>query len=132
MMRAVNPQPMPYGLQRHAVYQLPSGHYVMVGSPSRDGTDVSALTVNAKIMNFVEGGQMTLRASFMYAHARLCWTADDWRRRVNDVAAEIVEQAARRERIDMAREMDVLRAKAIDAEHAARKAANRRLLRVAA
>ena len=122
--------PLPYDLQRNAVYSLPSGHYVLLGDLEEEG--VSAFLVNAKVMEYVKGGGMYLPANWLYCHARLCWSATDWQRRVRDVADDLVAEAARRERIDLAREMDVLRAKAIDAEHAAIKLANRRLLKLAA
>jgi hypothetical protein len=125
-------RPLPFDLQRNAVYQLPSGHFVLLSEPTPNGRDVHAFMVNAKVMEYIDSGQMVLRASFLYAHARLCWTASDWQRRVNDVADEIRQETARRERIEVARDIDIWRAKAIDAEHAAQKAANRRLLRVAA
>lgn len=125
----INP-PLPLGLQRNAVYSLPSGHYVLLGDLEPEG--VSAFLVNAKVMEYVKGGGMYLPAKWLYAHARLCWSASDWSRRVRDVADDLVAEAARRERMDLAREMDVLRAKAIDAEYAAQKAANRRLLKIAA
>ncbi|MES2685696.1 MAG: hypothetical protein V4706_02680 [Pseudomonadota bacterium] len=121
---------LPYDLQRHAVYSLPSGHYVLLGNLEPQG--ISAFLVNAKVMEYVKGGGMYLPAKWLYSHARLCWSAADWQRRVTDVADDLVAEVARRERIDLAHEMDALRAKAIDAEHKAQKDANRRLLKLAA
>lgn len=122
--------PLPNGLLRHAVYLLRSGHYVLLGDPYPEG--ISAFLVNAKVMEYVKGGGMILTPKFLYTHSRLCWTAADWRRRVHDVAGDIALENARRDRIELARELDASRARAIDAEYAAQKAANRRLLRLAA
>jgi isochorismate synthase EntC len=116
-----------FGIEPGAVYQLPSGHFAMIHGGCRNGVDLNVYLVNAKLMRAVPSSEMVLRAKFVNTRARLCWNAADWRRRVNDHAAEIAEEAARLERIELARATDISRARAIDAEHAAQKAANLRL-----
>lgn len=108
------------------VYQLPSGHYALV-TASAKAYEVQALLVNPKVMRPVPASEMVLRASFITRRARLCWKAMDWQQRIDDVAADIAAELARKERIELARSIDISRAKAIDAEHAAMKAANLRL-----
>lgn len=108
------------------VYQLPSGHYALLTASSRP-CEVQALLVNPKVMRPVPDSAMVLRVSYITRRARLCWKAFDWQRRLDDVAADIASDLARKERIELARSLDISRAKAIDAEYAAIKAANLRL-----
>jgi len=114
-----------------SVYQLPSGRYAMV-LPRTGSSEVTAHLVSVKLMQRLPATEMRLRASFIIKRAKLCWKAADWRRRVDDLAAEAAEALAKKERQELARAEDISRARAIDAEHAAIKATNRRLLRLAA
>lgn len=114
-----------------SVYQLPSGRYAMV-LPLEGTHEVTAHLVSVKLMRPIPTTEMHLRASFIVKRAKLCWKAADWRRRVADLAAEQAEAAAKKERRELAQAEDISRARAIDAEHAAIKLANRRLLKLAA
>lgn len=113
-------------IEQGGVYQLPSGRYALV-TASAKAFEVNARLVNPKVMKPVPASDMVLRVSFITRRARLCWKAIDWQRRIDDVAADIAAELARKDRIELARSMDISRAKAIDAEHAAIKAANLRL-----
>jgi hypothetical protein len=104
-----------------AVYQLPSGRYVRVLNQTK--VDWYVETVCQREMVVLQGGTMNLTGHFIWAHGNLCWTAEQWAGRVVRVADELEALRLMRERRAMAAEQDIARAKAIDAEHAAKKAA---------
>jgi hypothetical protein len=104
-----------------AVYQLPSGRYVRVLNQTK--IDWYVETVCQREMVVLPNGTMNLTGHFIWAHGNLCWTAEQWAGRVVRVADELEALRVMRERRTLAAEQDVARAKAIDAEHAAKKAA---------
>lgn len=104
-----------------AVYQLPSGRYVRVLNQTQ--VDRYVETVCQREMVVLPNGTMNLTGHFIWAHGNLCWTAEQWEGRVARVADELEALRVMRERRTLAAEQDIARAKAIDAEHAAKKAA---------
>ncbi len=120
-----------------AVYCLPSGRYVRVLNQTR--VDWYVETVCQREMVVLPNGTMNLTGHFIWAHGNLCWTADQWAGRMARVADELEALRQMRDRRVLAAEQDVARAKAIDAEYAAKKAAelaerkaNRNIMRLAA
>jgi hypothetical protein len=119
------------------VYELPSGKYVQVLHAAHGGLMVDVVSV--RDMRALDGQRMVLTAEFIDLYGCLCWTARQWARRVADVAAEIEAVRVLREKREMAAYQDVARARAIDAEYAAKKVAelteratNRAIMRLAA
>jgi hypothetical protein len=120
-----------------AVYSLPSGRYVRVLNQAKVGWYVE--TVDVRDMAALPQGTMELTGHFIWLYGNLCWTAEQWQGRVVRVAAELEAVRLMRERRVIAAEQDIARAKAIDAEYAAKKvaelaerAANRNTMRLAA
>jgi hypothetical protein len=120
-----------------AVYALPSGRYVRVLEQNAIGWLVESVCV--RDMQALPHGVMALTGFFVWYCGQLCWTAEQWQGRVMRLATEIDAVKQMRERRALAAEQDVARAKAIDAEYAAKKvaelaerAANRNTMRLAA
>ena len=120
-----------------AVYSLPSGRYVRVLNQTNVGWYVEA--VCQREMVALPHGTMDLTGYFIWYYGNLCWTAEQWAGRVARVANELEALRVMRERRVMAAEQDEARARAIDAEYAAKKAAemaervaNRNTMRLAA
>lgn len=104
-----------------AVYALPSGRYVRVLEQNAIGWLVESVCV--RDMQALPQGVMALTGYFVWYYGQLCWTAEQWQGRVVRVAAEIDAVKQMRERRALAAEQDIARAKAIDAEYAAKKVA---------
>lgn len=120
-----------------AVYALPSGCYVRVLNQTNVGWYVESVSV--RDMAALPSGTMDLTGYFIWFYGNLCWTAEQWAGRVARVANEIEAVRLMRERRTIAAEQDDARARAIDAEYAAKKAAelveraaNRNTMRLAA
>lgn len=106
-----------------AVYQLPSGRYVRVLNQTK--VDWYVETVCQREMVVLPNGTMNLTGYFIWAHGKLCWTADQWVGRVASVADELEAVRQMRERRELAASQDIARAKAIDQAHATEQAQNR-------
>ncbi|HYW57697.1 MAG TPA: hypothetical protein VE934_12095 [Polaromonas sp.] len=117
---------MDIALKPGDVYKLPSGRYARIDALPAPH-EVKVHLVNVKLMRRVPASSMVLCVAFVTRRGRICWKAADWQRRIDDAAAERAEEAARKERRELAAALDVSRAAAIDREHAALKAANLRL-----
>lgn len=104
-----------------AVYELPSGRYVRVLNQTNVGWYVESVSV--RDMAALPSGTMDLTGYFIWYYGNLCWTAEQWAGRVARVANEIEAVRLMRERRDLAASQDIARAKAIDAEYAAKKVA---------
>lgn len=124
-----------------AVYALPSGCYVRVLNQTNIGWYVEAVSVREMVA--LPSGTMDLTGFFIWYYGQLCWNAEQWAGRVARVASEIEAVRLMRERRELAADQDIARARAIDAEYAAKKvaelglaaaerAANRNTMRLAA